>query len=203
MRHRIAALITSGESTFLLPCFPPFCPLTTMITIANYPPCALLHSRNAVCIGCNATRPANGPPSPTTHYGPQSPASFNRVASPRFASRGPSSPAHALSPSATHGAFPTPYGVEQLLAAPASSLAKASQSTHHLLTPSGRDLARGGRVQNVSADPLLPCVIFWPDNEALPEPGQIRPAILTQIPVRTSFGYSSLIPILFCSNPQS
>ncbi|KAF8531207.1 hypothetical protein JB92DRAFT_182082 [Gautieria morchelliformis] len=45
-----------------------------------------------------------------------------------------------------------------------------------ILTPSGRAFARGGRVQNVSPDPLTPCVMFWPDNEVWPERGQIRPA---------------------------
>ena len=47
---------------------------------------------------------------------------------------------------------------------------------HPILTPSGRSFSRGGRVQNVSSDPLVPCVMYWPDNEALPERGQIRPS---------------------------
>ncbi|KZV63557.1 hypothetical protein PENSPDRAFT_757885 [Peniophora sp. CONT] len=46
----------------------------------------------------------------------------------------------------------------------------------HILTPSGRAFSEGGRVQNVSADPLCPLVIFWPDNEPLPELGQLRPS---------------------------
>lgn len=45
-----------------------------------------------------------------------------------------------------------------------------------LLTPSGRAFAIGGRVQNVSTDPLAPCIMYWPDNEPFPEPGQIRPS---------------------------
>ncbi|CAA7261962.1 unnamed protein product [Cyclocybe aegerita] len=48
--------------------------------------------------------------------------------------------------------------------------------THPLLTPSGRAFAVGGKVQNVSSDPLNPCVMYWPDNEPLPEQGQIRPS---------------------------
>lgn len=51
-------------------------------------------------------------------------------------------------------------------------------SPRHLpmvLTPSGRALSMGGRVQNISRDPLAPCIIFWPDNEPLPEQRQIRP----------------------------
>lgn len=57
--------------------------------------------------------------------------------------------------------------------------AHANQHTnphpHPLLTPSGRAFARGGRVQNISSDPMLPCIMWWPDNEPLPEQGQIRP----------------------------
>ncbi|KAJ7846969.1 hypothetical protein B0H14DRAFT_2179240, partial [Mycena olivaceomarginata] len=44
-----------------------------------------------------------------------------------------------------------------------------------LLTPSGRGFARAGKVQNVSSDPLLPCIMYWPYNELFPEQGQIRP----------------------------
>ena len=53
----------------------------------------------------------------------------------------------------------------------------------HILTPSGRAFSEGGRVQNVSSDPLCPLVIFWPDNEALPEPGQLRPSNVAGIVV--------------------
>ncbi|KAH8103227.1 hypothetical protein DFH11DRAFT_1866285 [Phellopilus nigrolimitatus] len=49
---------------------------------------------------------------------------------------------------------------------------KPQQPQHPLLTPSGRALAVGGKVLNVSVDSLAPCIMFWPDNEALPEPGQ-------------------------------
>ncbi|KAF6750889.1 hypothetical protein DFP72DRAFT_817219 [Ephemerocybe angulata] len=45
-----------------------------------------------------------------------------------------------------------------------------------LLTPSGRAFAVGGRVQNISSDPLAPCIMYWPDNEPFPEQGQIRPS---------------------------
>ena len=58
--------------------------------------------------------------------------------------------------------------------------------THQLLTPSGRALALGGKVQNVSRDPLAPCVVYWPDNEPLPEQGQIRPATAAQTHVRSA-----------------
>ncbi|KAG7087496.1 hypothetical protein E1B28_013457 [Marasmius oreades] len=49
------------------------------------------------------------------------------------------------------------------------------------LTPSGRDFAIGGRVQNISSDPLSPCIMYWPDNEPFPEPGQIRPGNLLDL----------------------
>lgn len=48
--------------------------------------------------------------------------------------------------------------------------------SHPLLTPSGRAFAVGGRVQNVSSDPLNPCIMYWPDNEPFPEQSQIRPS---------------------------
>ncbi|THH30261.1 hypothetical protein EUX98_g3919 [Antrodiella citrinella] len=44
-----------------------------------------------------------------------------------------------------------------------------------ILTPSGAALSAGGRVRNVSTDPLNPCIMYWPDNEPGPEQGQIRP----------------------------
>ncbi|KAJ6449082.1 hypothetical protein C8R47DRAFT_941113, partial [Mycena vitilis] len=43
------------------------------------------------------------------------------------------------------------------------------------LTPSGRAWAIGGGVRNISTDPASPCFMYWPDNEPLPEQGQIRP----------------------------
>ncbi|KAH6904510.1 hypothetical protein BKA70DRAFT_537208 [Coprinopsis sp. MPI-PUGE-AT-0042] len=48
--------------------------------------------------------------------------------------------------------------------------------SHPILTPSGRAFAVGGRVQNISSDPLSPCIMYWPDNEPFPEQGQIRPS---------------------------
>ncbi|KDQ17103.1 hypothetical protein BOTBODRAFT_225037 [Botryobasidium botryosum FD-172 SS1] len=60
-----------------------------------------------------------------------------------------------------------------------------------ILTPSGRALAIGGRVRNVSQSDHNPVMIFWPDNEPLPEAGQIRPAL--------PFGYQQP-PILNTGN---
>lgn len=62
--------------------------------------------------------------------------------------------------------------------------ASLSHRIPHILTPSGRAFSVGGRVQDVSSDPLLSCFLFWPDNEPLPEQGQIRPRSLDGAPVR-------------------
>lgn len=53
--------------------------------------------------------------------------------------------------------------------------AKPASSPYPLLTPSGRALSIGGRVQNISRDPLVPCIMYWPDNEPIPDQGQMRP----------------------------
>lgn len=57
------------------------------------------------------------------------------------------------------------------------------KSSHPLLTPSGRAFAVGGKVQNISSDPLSPCIMYWPDNEPFPEQGQIRPNNLAGVSV--------------------
>lgn len=62
--------------------------------------------------------------------------------------------------------------------------ASLSHRIPHILTPSGRAFSVGGRVQDVSSDPLSSCFLFWPDNEPLPEQGQIRPSTLVGFPVR-------------------
>ena len=54
--------------------------------------------------------------------------------------------------------------------------AKPHTPTYPLLTPSGHALSAGGRVRNISLDPTAPCIMYWPDNEPLPERGQIRPS---------------------------
>ena len=60
------------------------------------------------------------------------------------------------------------------------------QRLPHILTPSGRAFSVGGRAQDVSSDPLSPCIIFWPDNEPFPEQSQIRPSNLVGIAVRVA-----------------
>ncbi|KAF8182961.1 hypothetical protein BJ912DRAFT_563945 [Pholiota molesta] len=63
----------------------------------------------------------------------------------------------------------------------AAAASASSSSAHPLLTPSGRAFAVGGKVQNISSDPLSPCVMYWPDNEPFPEQGQIRPSCMAGI----------------------
>ncbi|KAI9512156.1 hypothetical protein F5148DRAFT_1273909 [Russula earlei] len=108
--------------------------------------------RNFICIGCGCPRPS------TLHVPPASRFSFPTIhsahlSSPRFAG--------ILEPQ-----MPT----------------SVSHRIPHVLTPSGRAFSVGGRVQNVSSDPLSSCFLFWPDNEPLPEQGQIRPSSLVGVP---------------------
>jgi len=108
--------------------------------------------RNFSCIGC-------GCPRPSTTHAPSSKTPYlpvvnsTQVPSPRFVA--------ALEP-------------QMPLSPP--------QRVPHILTPSGRAFSVGGRVQDVSTDPLSPCVIFWPDNEPFPEQSQIRPSNLVGMP---------------------
>lgn len=54
-------------------------------------------------------------------------------------------------------------------------MTRPSAPCYPILTPSGKALSAGGRVRNVSTDPLAPCIMYWPDNEPLPDNGQVRP----------------------------
>ena len=110
--------------------------------------------RNFTCIGCGYPRPSTSHV-PLVRRTSLSAISPAQVPSPRFA-----------------GSFETQM--------PAS----LSHRIPHILTPSGRAFSIGGRVQDVSSDPLSSCFLFWPDNEPLPEQGQLRPSILIGVPVR-------------------
>ena|ERR1700722_256302 len=128
--------------------------------------------RNLSCIGCGQPR---GPPSPHLRRS-QSP---RPVASPRFVSSGPTFPSSSPPPQTLSSfpySHPSPHATELHTTKPLGV-------SHPLLTPSGRAFSSGGKVQNVSSDPLAPCVMYWPDNEPLPEQGQIRPSGLTGVPV--------------------
>lgn len=116
--------------------------------------------RNFTCIGCGYPRPSTSHV-PLVRRTSLSTISPALVPSPRFA-----------------GAFETQM--------PAS----LSHRTPHILTPSGRAFSVGGRVQDVSSDPLSSCFLFWPDNEPLPEQGQLRPSTLVGVPVRIATCYS-------------
>ena len=85
------------------------------------------------------------------------------------------SPSRTQTPSTTNGVSAT--GIQLSSKPPAPS--------YPLLTPSGHALASGGRVKNISSDPMAPCVMYWPDNEPLPDKGQIRPFGSAVIQVRT------------------
>lgn len=152
-----------------------------MVLTDNFP-CMILHRRNLACIGCGCPRPLNRTPSPH-HQSSSSGMQPNRLpSSPRFVapSTGPFAPTH--SPTYPQFAQSSPFPQGHLPQSP--STAKSPSPAHHLLTPSGRAFAVGGKVQNISTDPLSPCVMYWPDNEPFPEQGQIRPSVVMGVPVR-------------------
>ncbi|KAJ7141861.1 hypothetical protein C8R43DRAFT_892362 [Mycena crocata] len=175
------------------------------------PQCAVHnYARNLTCIGCGCPRSgtANGSvaatndPPQSPHHQHFNPSSSSRPQpSPRFASA-PNGMYYSGSPSPTTYGFPPQsppaYGrasqhgyasssgqsvVNLPLPSPlASPTANKNMSAHPLLTPSGRAFASGGKVQNISSDPLSPCIMYWPDNEPFPEQGQIRPSSLMGVP---------------------
>ncbi|KAJ8580994.1 hypothetical protein M405DRAFT_833260, partial [Rhizopogon salebrosus TDB-379] len=154
--------------------------------ICNSPNCAAHNfGRNLACRGCGCPR-SDSQPATMQRQGSCGPPALRLPASPRFVnslghppmSQSPLSPPVALPTypnvghNVRHGSVPQP----------SMTGAKPSSPTHPLLTPSGRSFAVGGKVQNVSSDPLSPCIMYWPDNETFPEQGQIRPSTLTVIP---------------------
>jgi hypothetical protein len=161
----------------------------------------ILHSRNLACIGCGCPR-TNAASSP--QY--QTPTSPTRLLSfPRFVSS-PScptsfSPVSPTLPSQSYCSPPKPpsYPSPQM----PHPVLPSAKTSHPLLTPSGRAFARGGKVQNVSSDPLSPCIMYWPDNEAFPEQGQIRPSGLMGVQVRSiDFSLSVAdVPCLIAQQP--
>ncbi|KAJ7073270.1 hypothetical protein B0H15DRAFT_806856 [Mycena belliarum] len=124
-------------------------------------------------------------------YAPQSPPAYARAAPPPQQSY--LSSMHAQGVVTLPPPLPRspPHTHHKALSASASAHAHQTHQTHQthqvhqghpLLTPSGRAFALGGKVQNVSPNPLNPCVLYWPDNEAFPEEGQIRPSGLMGVP---------------------
>ncbi|KAI8972624.1 hypothetical protein BD414DRAFT_540266 [Trametes punicea] len=145
--------------------------------------------RNITCIVCGRPRSGGAPPLAADQAHPPNYALANP--SPRFASRyngTQSAPQTPLTSMPSTPSFHRPSNATAaIVAAPhAHTSAKAPPPQYPPLTPSGRALAVGGRVRNISRDPLSPCVMYWPDNEPLPEPCQIRPidsALITYPPI--------------------
>ncbi|KAF7307695.1 RanBP2-type domain-containing protein [Mycena kentingensis (nom. inval.)] len=154
--------------------------------------------RNLTCIGCGCPR------SPTTNGTPVDSPHHNHTYNPHH-SRPPLSPRFVTAANSMYSpnVSPTAYGfpphtppsigsgrpqphpqspVNIPMASTLAALNKAASSGYPLLTPSGRAFAIGGKVQNVSSDPLAPCIMYWPDNEPFPEQGQIRPSNLINTP---------------------
>ncbi|PFH49995.1 hypothetical protein AMATHDRAFT_62011 [Amanita thiersii Skay4041] len=144
--------------------------------ICSSPKCAAHNfGRNLVCIGCGCPRASNGIQS--LQYPSANPPGARTLPSPRFASQQNYSPQPLAAPfSVTHSPSSS---TSTTTGTPVGNLPKPS---HPLLTPSGRAFAIGGRVQNISSDPLTPCIMYWPDNEPFPEQGQIRPNGLLGVP---------------------
>jgi hypothetical protein len=138
-------------------------------------------SRNLACIGCGCPRSGHGGTSPR-YQG--SSASTRLLSSPRFVASSGFQTSFGQSctpPPSSSMPFTVPSYPTQFLQP--SVISKAQTHSLPLLSPSGRAFAVGGKVRNVSSDPLSPCIMYWPDNEALPSQGQIRPSSLAGVPV--------------------
>ncbi|KZT23061.1 hypothetical protein NEOLEDRAFT_1137208 [Neolentinus lepideus HHB14362 ss-1] len=143
------------------------------------PNCAVHNfQRNLSCIGCGSARPVDRYSSPE----PRSPIAWsaqNRVCpSPRFMGMQNFHPGMSQPPLSPLQSTSAPLDLNRLVKsqpAPHSPLGPKTPA-YPILTPSGRALAAGGKVQNVSIDPFSPCLMWWPDNEPLPEQSQIRPS---------------------------
>jgi hypothetical protein len=160
-------------------------------------PCMILHRRNLACRGCGCPRSDNQP-STMQRQGSCGPPVSRLPASPRFvnSSGHPAVSQSPLPPPVTSPLYSN-LGYNVLHASPPQPSMvgpKPSSPTHPLLTPSGRSFSVGGKVQNVSSDPLSPCIMYWPDNEPFPEQGQIRPSTLTVAPVSTYYIISPSSP---------
>ena len=135
----------------------------------------ILHRQNLACIGCGCPRPDNRTP-PPHHQSPNSGMQPNRLPlSPRFTppnpinagsfTQSPVSPMHTPIYPYVAQASLFLQGHSPSVSHPLFAATKSPSPVHHLLTPSGRAFSVGGKVQNISTDPLSPCVMYWPDNE--------------------------------------
>ncbi|KAI6161563.1 hypothetical protein EDD17DRAFT_1481208 [Pisolithus thermaeus] len=144
--------------------------------------------RNLACRGCGCPRSENQVTS-MHRQGSAALPSTRMPSSPRFIGSVNAATSPCIQPSIPNTTSGPPHypsvsqGVRHLSPSlPGLINVKSPSPSHPLLTPSGRAFAVGGKVQNVSSEPLVPCVIFWPDNEPFPEQGQIRPSHLTGMP---------------------
>ena len=195
-------------------------------------PCMILHRRNIACIGCGCPRSGTGnaqtPPQQSSHSsasrGLPSPR-FNSMPNNIYYSSGPPGQ-HQQPNQQSHNQQQQQHAYQQLplpptphpgrsapvsppspleSSSPLSHVANPPKATHPLLTPSGRAFAVGGKVQNVSSDPLSPCIMYWPDNEPFPEQGQIRPSGLVGVAVRSGTAHirSVLLTIIIPAAPYT
>ncbi|KAF5353225.1 hypothetical protein D9756_008079 [Leucocoprinus leucothites] len=160
--------------------------------ICPSPNCAAHNfGRNLSCIGCGCPKSTPTPGQQQQNQQPQQlySSSNNPMPRPGASPRFSNPPNRTTAPVRTGlPAGQTAYSTT--FTQPQSSRSMGYQpqvsgppkTAHPLLTPSGRAFAIGGRVQNVSSDPLSPCIMYWPDNEPFPEQGQIRPSNLAGIP---------------------
>ncbi|TBU30892.1 hypothetical protein BD311DRAFT_717443 [Dichomitus squalens] len=142
--------------------------------------------RNTVCIACG--RPRTGGACELSVDTALSPPFPLAAPSPRFAGMfNTAQGVSPVSPSAPTGPVTPGYPAHAASNTVATNVShKPPPPQYPPLTPSGRALSVGGRVRNISRHPLSPCVMYWPDNEPLPEPCQIRPietALMTYPPI--------------------
>ncbi|KIJ18204.1 hypothetical protein PAXINDRAFT_167459 [Paxillus involutus ATCC 200175] len=154
--------------------------------ICSSPTCAAHNfGRNLACRGCGCPRSESQIP-PMNRQAPFGVSPTRFPASPRFAGAASAAPFHQASPVPTPftpSLHPNvPHGARHPSAAQPGIATKPASPSHPVLTPSGRSFSVGGKVQNISSDPLTPCIMYWPDNEPFPEQGQIRPSNLSGVP---------------------
>lgn len=167
-------------SFFLLPPVFIFFVFIKVMVLTDSFPCMILHRRNLACRGCGCPRSESQVSSMNRQA--LSMPSTRLPTSPRFASA--SNPSFFAGPSIPNSHYPAiQQGARYPLTAQPVASAKPPSPSHPLLTPSGRSFSVGGKVQNISSDPTVACIMYWPDNEPFPEQGQIRPSNLVGVPV--------------------
>ncbi|KAH8084915.1 hypothetical protein BXZ70DRAFT_957481 [Cristinia sonorae] len=135
--------------------------------------------RNVGCIKCGTPRASNGAHPGSGHHSIRT--SPPPQISPRFINHPSISDdvgnmlEHRLPPQHVMRTQLPPVNNQGPSAQSLNVGSRAPAPQYPILTPSGSALSAGGRVRNVSNDPLSPCILYWPDNEPLPEPGQVRP----------------------------